>query len=148
MANPNVQQGTLNRLKASVVLADFPALNVTPAFLGREMIGIEFEGDIVTYVQTSTGAVTSPEPYQKITVTIHLLKTQALASAYKKQLEANALLGDITVYPDVQTGQGLTTYAFTNCSIQRVMPLKMDGMDAGWAAVIGGYYLINNNLWN
>lgn len=148
MANPNVPQGTLNRLKSSVVIAAFPALNATPSFMGKEMVGLDFEGDIVTYVTTSTGAITSPEPYQKITLTIHLLKTQNLANLYKAQLEANALLGDITVYPDVQPGEGLTTYSLSNCAIQRVSPLKFDGMDAGWVVVIGGQYYVNNQLWN
>lgn len=148
MANPNIPQGTLNRLKASVTLADVPELNVTPAFLGREMIGLSFDGAATTYTQTATGAVTSPEPYQKTTLTIHLLKTQALAPAYKARLEANSLLGDITVYPDVNTGVGITPYALNNCAIESVREVKFDGMDAGWVVTIGGFYIINNNLWN
>lgn len=147
MAN-TTQQGTLNRLKSSVVISAFPELNATPAFMGKEMVGLDFEGDIVTYINTSTGTVTSPEPYQKITLTIHLLKTQSLANQYKAQLEANALLGDITVYPDVVPGSGLTTYSLSNCAIQRVNPLKFDGMDAGWVVVIGGQYFVNNQLFN
>lgn len=148
MPNPNVPQGTLNRLKASVVWNNFPQLNVTPAFLGKEMIRLGFEGKATTFIPTTTGAVTSPEPYQKITVTIHLLKTQALAPLYKDQLEANSLLGDGTIWPDVQTGQGLSNYQITNCAIEEVREIGFDGADAGWVIMIGGYYLINANLWN
>lgn len=147
MPNPNVQQGTLNRLKASVVWRDFPELNVTPAFLGKEMIRLNFEGKITTFIPTTTGAVTSPEPYQKITLTIHLLKTQILAPLYKDQLEFSSLLGDGTVWPDVQTGQGLPNYQINNCAIEDVRELAFDGVDAGWAVVIGGYYTVNSALW-
>lgn len=146
--NPNVQQGTLNRLKASVVFAAVPELNVIPAFLGKEMLSIAFDGSATTYVPTATGAVTSPEPYQKATLTIHLLKTQALAPAFKARLEKNSLLGDCTVWPDVQTGQGITNYPLVNCSIENVREVMFDGMNPGWVVVIGGYYIINNDLWN
>ena len=148
MANTNVPQGTLNRLKASVVWDGFPQLNVTPPFLGKEMIRLAFEGDITTQIKTSTGVVTSPEPYQMITLTMHLLKTQALAPLYKAQIEASSLLGSGTVWPDVQTGLGLTNYQISNCSIMGVRELAFDGADAGWAVTIGGQYFINANLWN
>ena len=47
-----------------------------------------------------TGTVTSPEPYQMITLTMHLLKTQPLASFYKLQQETTSLLGNGSVVPD------------------------------------------------
>lgn len=147
MANPNVLQGTLNRLKSSVVIATSPELNVTPAFLGKEMVHLAPEGPVTTFIDTSTGVVTSPEPYQKITLTIHLLKTQALAPAYKARLQANSLLGDITVWPDVQTGVGLTNYQLSNCAIENVREMAFDGADAGWVVMIKGIYYINNDLW-
>ena len=147
MANPNVPQGTLNRLLTSVTWNAFPQLNVTPSFLGKQMINIAFEGDITTFIPTTTGAVTSPEPYQKFTLTIHLLKTQALAPLYKAQLELSSLLGDGTAWPDVAPGVGLTTYSLSNSAIQKVDPNNFEGPDAGWAGVSGGYYSINSALW-
>lgn len=146
--NPNVRQGTLNRLKASVTWNEFPELNVTPSFLGKEMIRLAFEGKVTTFIPTTTGAVTSPEPYQKITLTMHLLKTQFLAPLYKAQIEFSSLLGDGTIYPDVQTGTGLDNYQITNCAIEDIRELGFDGMDAGFAVVIGGYYLTNAALFN
>lgn len=146
--NPNVAQGTLNRLKASVVLADAPELNVTPPYLGKDMISTALDGPVTTQIDTATGAVQSAEPYQKVTITIHLLKTQALAPAYKARMESNAILGDITVWPDVQPGQGLTPYGFTNCAIQGVREINFNGLDAGWVLMISGYYQINNSLYN
>lgn len=148
MPNPNVQQGTLNRLKASVVWNDYPELNVTPSFLGKEMVRLSFEGKITEFIPTTTGAVTSPQPYQKVTFTMHLLKTQALAPLYKAQLEDSSLLGDCTLWPDVQTGTGLSSYSFQNCAIEDIRELAFDGNDAGFSVVIGGYYIVNNALWN
>ena len=100
MANPQVIQGTLNRLLASVVYADFPGLNVTSSYLAREAISLGFDGDTSLLIGTLTGAVTSPEPYIYGTATIHLLRTQNLANAYKTQIETNTTLGSVTVYPD------------------------------------------------
>lgn len=143
-----IPQGTLNRLKASMTLNSFPGLNITPEYLGKEMITLTPTGDITSFIPTTTGAVTSPEPYQFYTISAHLLKTQALAPAYKSQLESNSLLGDITVWLDVQTGQGVASYSFNNCAIKGVGAIKIDGMDAGWMVEIGGYYTVNASLFD
>lgn len=143
--NPLISQGTLNRLRASVVVNDSPSLNVTAGYLGEEGISIALEGDTTTFINTLTGAVTSPEPYQKVTVTIHLLKTQPLAGLYKKQMEDLATLGNIVVRPD---SAALPPYDFTNCAIQGVEPLRLNGKDAGYVVRLGGYYLVNQNLYN
>lgn len=148
MANPNVPQGTLNRLATSLVINNFPELNVIPSFLGKEMITLGFSGDITTMIQTTTGTVTSPEPYQMVVITVHLLKTQALAPAYKAQLELNSLLGDITAWPDVQPGVALPPYQCSNCAITEVRELAFNGVDAGWAVVIKGTYIVNSALFN
>ena len=87
MANPQVPQGTLNRLRVSVAITQFPALNITPSYLGREMATLSFDGMVTTPIDTATGVVPSPEPYQRVTATVHLLRTQALANLWKQQLE-------------------------------------------------------------
>ena len=143
--NPLISQGTLNRLRASVVVNDFPSLNVTAPYLGEEGITLALEGDTVTFIPTLTGAVTSPEPYQKVTVTIHLLKTQGLAGQYKSQMESLALIGAIVVRPDAKS---LPPYDLINCAIQGVTELKLNGKDAGWTARLGGYYLVNQDLYD
>lgn len=148
MPNPNIPQGTLNRLKASVVVADFPELNVTASFLGKEMIHLAPEGEATNYIETAAGAVRSPNPYQKVTLTVHLLKTQAIAPAYQAKMETDSALGNVTIFPDVQTGQGLKPYQLINCSVQNVREMAFDGMDAGWVLIIGGYYLVNSSLWD
>lgn len=145
MANPLISQGTINRLRAAVVIPTFPALNVTSAFLGEEGIRLAFEGDATLFINTLTGAVTSPEPYLLATLTINMLKTQALANAWKAQMETSALLGDLTIRPDATQ---LNPYQLTNCSMQSMKELNFSGKDATYGVMVKGYYIINNTLWN
>lgn len=145
MANPLVAQGTLNRLRASIVIPDNATLNVTASYLGKDGIRVALQGDQTLMIPTMTGTVISPEPYQMVEITVPLLRTQALGDAWKVKGETDTTLGDITVRPDTSI---LSPYTFRNCAIQRVQELPMNGQDAGYIVVIGGYYAINNNLWD
>lgn len=143
--NPLVSQGTLNRLRGSIVYPNFPALNVTAPFLGREGIRLALQGQASTQINTMTGAVQSPEPYMAVTITLALLKTQNLSDVYKKQMETNALLGDCTVRPDTPT---LSPYQFSNVSIADVPELSLAGDTPDYRITLTGYYNINSDLWN
>jgi hypothetical protein len=143
MANPQVVQGTLNRLLASVVYADFQQLNVTSGYLAKEAISIGFEGDTSQLIGTLTGAVTSPEPYIFGNVTIHLLRTQALGNAYKTQIETNTTLGSVTVYPDTQA---LSPFQLNNCVLSSIQEVALDGNQAGLIVRLRGVYSINAEL--
>lgn len=144
-ANPQVAQGTLNRLRASVVVASNAALNVTAPYLAREGVSLSLEGEATTFINTMTGAVTSPEPYMVASLTISLLKTQSLAGQYKARMEANSPIGDVTIYPD---SSALPVYQLTNCAIESVREMKFSGEEASFMVTIKGYYLTNSNLWN
>lgn len=143
MPSPNIPQGTLNRLRGSITWASFPSLQITSAFMGRDGMEISFNGDSVQYIDTMTGAVTSPEPYLSVDVAINLLRTQALSNLFKNQLESNSLLGDATFRTDSVT---LGTFQLTNTAIKRVRGLRVNGTDPGFVVEIGGYYLINADL--
>lgn len=145
MANPLIQQGTLNRLRGSVTFNDNPSLNVVASNLGEEGIRLALDGPATTFINTLTGRVTSPEPYQPITLTLNLLKTQALADVYKRQQETNTLLGDATFRPDAAT---LSPYPLVNCGIAGVAEIVVTGKDPIYRVTIGGYYIINSQLWN
>jgi hypothetical protein len=93
--------------------------------------------------------VQSPEPYQRVTVSSHLIKTQALAAAYKTQLELASLLGDIVVRPDLPSNTaGISPYQLSNTAINTVSALKFDGTDDGWRIVMSAIYYINSNYWS
>jgi hypothetical protein len=144
MANPQVAQGTLNRLVASVTWTSFPALNVTPSFLNRDGIRLALDGEATRFLPTMAGAVTSPEPYQMVTLVLNLLKTQGLAALYKAQQESSCLLGSCVVRPDATT---LPTYNLQNMAIEGIRELAFSGEDAGFSVTTRGYYLINSLLW-
>ena len=143
--NPNVNQGNLNRLRASLVVPSYPQLNVTASYLGQAMMSLSFSGDGTEMIPTLVGTVTSPQPYQMASLLVNLLRTQNLAALYKQQLESLSTIGDVTVIPDAST---LPNYLIHNAAIQTVRDLPITGNDAGYVVVITGYYQINNNLWN
>lgn len=144
MPAPLIPQGVLNRLAASVTWTSFPSLNVTPSFLNREGISLAFDGETTTFLPTLTGAVTSPQPYQMVTLTINLLKTQPLANLYEAQRQTQSLIGNGVVRADTSI---LVPYPITNCAIENVRELHFSGEDAGFSVTCRGYYLINSNLW-
>jgi len=143
--NPLIQQGTLNRLRGSVVWANFANLNVTAPFLNKEGIRLSLDGEATTYVQTITGAVTSPEPYQMITLSMNLLKTNGLAAQYQSQMQDTTVLGNGTVITDTSA---LPVFPILNCSIESVREMSFAGEDAGFHVVCRGYYIVNNSLWD
>lgn len=143
--NPLIPQGTLNRIRGSIIIPDNPQLNVSASFLGKGGIGLSFEGESTTFIGTMAGVVTSPQPYIMVSVTINLLKTQGLANQYEAQRLSNSLIGQITVKGDAST---LNDYTTLNCAIETVRELSFSGEDAGYVVSIKGYYPINNSLWN
>lgn len=145
MPNPRVNQGVLNRIRGSLILTNLPQLNVTAPYLGREGISIAFEGNVVEYFPTMSGGVTSNEPYQFVTVTCALLKTQQLSDRYKQQQESDATLGDGVVRPDAAT---LSPYQLTNLSIEGVGDLSFNGSNPVYGVRIKGYYLLNSLMWS
>jgi hypothetical protein len=145
MANPGVPQGTLNRLKASIIFSSFQSLNVSPSYLAPEAIDFTLEGQATAVLPTMTGVVTSPEPYQMARLTLHLLKSQAFANLWKQQQELSTLLGDCTVRPDAST---IDPFQVGNCSIIGVDRMNFGGREAGFIVNIAGSYNLNSSLWS
>lgn len=147
MPNPQIPQGTLVRVKASVIFTNFPQLNITAPYLGRAGISMAPEGPATSFIPTMTGAVQSQEVYQKMTLSAHLLRTQNLADQFKRKMESDSNLGDCAIRPDVVSG-GLSLYGLTNCGIENVREMAFNGTDEGYTIIIGGYYSINGNLFD
>ena len=142
--NPFTPQGTLNRLRATIVIPDFPTLTVTPSYLTRMGVRLAFDGNNVLYIPCMVGAVTSDEPYLLCTITAHLNKAGALANQFEQQRLLESVIGDITVRPDTSA---LFPYQITNAAIEQVRELGFAGDDADYAVTLRGVYYINNNLW-
>lgn len=143
--NPLIAQGVLNRLIASVSWPSFPALNITPPFLSREGIRLALEGNSIVMLPTMTGTVLSKEPYMMISVTAHMLKSNALGPAYKAQMETDSALGNGVVRADTNN---MTPWDIYNCGIESVRELDFSGNDAQFVVTMRGYYLVNNEMWN
>ena|ERR1700682_1658874 len=144
--NPLIDQGVLSRIRASVTWANFSQLNVTSPFLDKEGITMRLEGEAATQHPTLTGLVQSPEPYMAVSIVIALLRTQALAEAYKTQMQASVLLGAGTIYPDVSTG--LTPFSVLNASIQSIGELLLNGTTPIFGVTCRAYWIVNNSLFN
>lgn len=144
MANPLIDQGTLNRLRGSVVFTDFPELNVTAPFLDQGGIGLALEGQATEIAKTMTGVVTSPEPYMMVSVACHLLRTQSFSDLWKAQMELDTRIGEGTVRPDAIT---LSPYILFNLSITAVGEFVFNGTQPGYGVTLQGYWNINATLW-
>ena len=143
--NPNVPLGSLNRLRASVTIPEFPFLTVTSSFLGKEGIGLAFRGDVTVQLDQMTGVVTSPEPYLGITLSVHLVRSQPFAQSWRSQIEQLSLLGDVTVRPDTRS---MVPYTFNNCSVISIGDQPFNGSNADYLIRIGGTYQVNAQLLN
>ena len=140
MPNPLIDQGTLNKLRASIVFTNFPQLNVVSANLGKEAIRLALDGPASSYLATMTGAVPSPEPYQIVTVTANLVKSEPIANTFKTQFENSVLLGPVTIRSDAVT---LGVYYLINCVLENVREQSYAGEDPVFAVTIKGTYYIN-----
>ena len=145
MGNPLIDQGILNRIKASVVWNDHPELNVNAPYLDRDGVTLRLEGQGSTQHETMTGIVQSPEPFMPVSVVIALLRTQPLSESYKSQMEDDVILGSATVWPDVAVG-GISSYQLFNMAIQSVGDLAFNGSTPIFAVTCRGYYITNNSL--
>jgi hypothetical protein len=145
MANPLLDQGVLNRIRASVVFPSNPQLNIISSNLAREGLRLALEGNATDYFGTMTGAVPSPAPYQLCTLTINMLKSQPLSNTYKAQFELNTQLGPATVRPDATT---LGLYQLNQMVLETIREMTYAGEDPVYSVTVRGYYLVNSFLFN
>ena len=143
--NPLVAQGTLNRVRCSVIVPNYSNLNITSPYMGKSFASIDFEGAFDEQIETATGVVTSPEPYVMATVTVGLLRTQSLALAWLTQAQTISDLGTITIHSDTSAWPAIT---IGSAVIRSLEPGAYDGMDPVARITLRGVYDINNNLWN
>lgn len=144
MANPLVAQGFLNRVRGAVSVTDIPSLSVTASYLGKDGISVRPDNAAADIIPTMTGTVGSQAPYQQVTLTIHLLKTQSLGASYQQRFASNTALGEVVVTPDANTFGNFTVL---NAYLVNFNEMSFNGMDAGYVVTIGGYVTTNDNMW-
>lgn len=145
MPNPLVSQGTLNRVRCHIVVPNFTGLNITSSYMGKSFAHIALEGDFTDQIGTGTGVVNSPEPYVFASITVGILRTQALASSWRAQWEDNSVIGDVTIHSDTAAWDAIT---INSAAIRHFDPNAYDGTDPVCALVLRGTYNINNSLWS
>ncbi|GCB39656.1 hypothetical protein CITFRE_17910 [Citrobacter freundii] len=144
MANPLVPQGFLNRVRGAVSITDAPALNVTASYLGKDGISMRPDGPATDILPTMTGTVGSQVPYQQVTLTVHMLRTQGLAASYQQRFTTDTALGEVVVTPDATT---FGNFTLLNCYLVNFNEMPFNGMDAGYVVTISGYLITNDNMW-
>jgi hypothetical protein len=142
--NPLAQQGSLNKVRGSIVIALNPALNVTAPYMSKGMFSIGFEGNMTEQIETATGVVNSPEPYVMVTIMVDLLRTQSLSYAWLAQAMATTDIGPVVAYTD---SSAFPTIPLDNCVMRIIDPGKMDGNDPTVKLTIRGVFYINALLW-
>ena len=145
MSTPFVPQGTLNRVRASVIVPGYASLNVTSPYMGKDFVTVSFQGQFAELIPTATGGVTSPEPYVMASISINILRTQSLSSQWRSQAESYSAIGGITVHSDSAAFPALS---FDNCIIRDIEPGAYNGMDPVVRVTLQGIYYINNQLWS
>jgi hypothetical protein len=143
--NPQLDLGSLNRLRGSLTFASYPNLNVSASFLGRGGVSLAQEGDAVEYLDAMTGGVTSPQPYIRGGINVDLLKTLATAGLWITQMQTDARVGQVTFRADASA---LPDFILTNASITTLGTISGNGSAAGIPFVLRGYLLMNSTLWN
>lgn len=143
MANPYVNQGTLNRALTSLSVVDIPELNVTTGYFAEQLAVINFEDRISDYIPTTAGAVPSPRLVQFVTVRAYLNKAQGLAAQWEQQRLTNAIIGDVVIVTD---SNALPVYYLQNCVLENVDALNLNGTAVDYAISIRGTYPVNSDL--
>lgn len=146
MAFPTVPQGgPLNRIRAAVNVQNTPTLNIIAQNMGGGFVTVALQGEAAGLIGTGTGGVATLEPYQMATVTVDLLRTQPLCSAWFTQMQTNSAVGPITVYPDTTAFQPVP---LDNCVIHNIDLGAWDGKNPVTRLTLSGIFYINSAAWS
>lgn len=143
--NPLIALGKLNRLRGTVLIPKFPGLNISAPFLGKEGIRVAYEGNLVDMLPQMAGQVQSPNVYLPASLTIQLVKTTALATAFYRQMLDDCDMGDITFRADASN---LPPFELSNCGLSSLEGFDANGTSAAFPIRIAGTWFVNSTLWN
>jgi hypothetical protein len=145
IGNPQVSQGTLNRIRTHVVPVSFPNLQITASYMGKDMAEITFDDVFVDQEPTGTWFVNSPRPFVMGTLSVTVLRSQSLGNLWLAQIQLNAQIGDVATYADSAPFQTIT---LGDCSVTGFAPGKYDGGDPGVKLTLKGGLYVNGQLWS
>lgn len=137
-------QGTLNRLRCSIIVPNISGLNITAQYMGKSFATVSFAGQYAQLIGTATGGVTSPEPYVMGTISVGLLRSQALSASWVNQSQTQSAIGPVTIYPDAASFPSIT---LNNAIIRDLEPGAYDGLDPVVRLTLEGIYYLNSSLW-
>jgi len=144
MANPLIQQGSLNKVRAQVVVPGFSNLTIISSYMGTDGLTAETE-DFCDQIGTATGTVPSPNPYAFASITIHILKTNGMVTRWWNQKDTNSQIGKITIHSDTDA---FDSFDVQECVIKSLSPGKLNGTDATSILTLRGVLYINNDMWS
>lgn len=146
MANTLISQGSLNRVRGSLVFPLFPLLNITAPYMSRNFISANFdEMAFVEQIETGTGFVNSPEPYVPAVIVVEILRTQALANNWFQQIQNTASIGTVEVHSDTAA---FPSFPVINASVTKFDPGAFAGKDPVTKMTIRGILYVNSSMWN
>lgn len=144
MSNPMIPQGVLNRVRGAIDFTSFPSLRVSASYLGKEGMTISF-GELGAPIPTMTGVATSPQPYAMATIVVRLVRCQALASLFRKQIEKATYVDGAKLYTDSSV---LGDFTIRDAQIIGIEPVSLNGNNADFNLTIVGVYDINSSMWD
>ncbi len=145
MPNPLVAQGTLNRVRCSIIVPSDTSLNVDSSYMGKSFASISFDGDFSGQIETGTGVVNSPEPYVMADISVGLLRTQALSNSWLNQAKKTAIIGQIIIHSD---SAAFAPISLASCIISTIDPGTYDGTDPVVKLTLKGVFYLNEDMWN
>jgi hypothetical protein len=143
--NPQIQQGVLNRLRSSVIVPAYTNLSITAPYMGKSLVKVEFEGNVVEQIETATGAVRSPEPFVMASVTVGVLRSQSLAASWLAQAQSDGYLGQVNVHPDTSV---YPVISLAETVIRHIDNGAFDGTDPIVRLTLRGTYYVNAKMWS
>lgn len=138
-------QGTLSVIRGHITFPDMPDLDTTMAYMMPDGMTWIPQNAVSTQIPTATGIVTSQGAKLQVQVQIPLIRSQAHCQTWYNQMLTNTYLGTATITPDTTTQ---ATRTLREVSLLSVGQEGMGGMSAGWVVTIGGYMIVNADLWN
>lgn len=145
MANPLVAQGTLNRVRCSIIVPSDTSLNIETSYMGKSFASISFDGPFAGQIETGTGVVNSPEPYVMGNVSVGLLRTQSLSTLWMNQSKKNSDIGQVIIHSD---SAAFAPISLASCVINMIEPGVYDGTDPVVKLAIKGVFYLNEDMWN